>query len=113
MSNHPSTQKLNTLKSFQLMSWAQKPEVFARLSEDRDEDIAGDAAKDLGFNITTSNIKGIRQALGISKRRAPVPGAASTAQIEDDLQELAKYVIGMAQQLGMSIPARVNDILSR
>lgn len=112
MSNHQATQKLNTLKSFQLMSWAQKPDVFPRLSADRDEDLAAAAGEALGFPVTNSNIKGVRTALGVSKKRQPV-GSVDSAQLLADLQELSGFVVGIAQQLGMAIPARVTTILER
>lgn len=112
MSNHQATQKLNTLKSFQLMTWAQKPEVFTRLASDRDEDLAAEAGKALGFPITTSNIRGVRTALAISKKRAVV-GQADLPQVREDLYELTQFVIGITQQLGMAIPARVLTILER
>lgn len=112
MSNHQATQKLNTLKSFQLMTWAQKPEVFTRLASDRDEDLAAEAGRALDFPITTSNIRGVRTALAISKKRAVV-GQADLPQVREDLYELTQFVIGIAQQLGMAIPVRVLTILER
>ena len=112
MSNHQSTQKLNTLKSFQLMTWAQKPEVFPRLSSDRDEDLAAEAGNALGFPVTRSNINGVRGALGVSKKR-PAGGFIDTARTADDVHELAQFLVGIAQQLGMAIPGRIIDILER
>ena len=112
MPNRQSTQKLNTLKSFQLMTWAQKPDVFPRLSADRDEDLAAAAGEALGFPITRSNINGVRTALGISKKR-PAGGFVDNAQLAADLQVLSGFVVGIAQQLGMAIPGRIIDILER
>lgn len=112
MSNNQANQKLNTLKSFQLMTWAQKPEVFTRLANDRDEDLAAEAGKALDFAVTTSNIRGVRTALAISKKRAVV-GQVDLPQVREDLYELTQFAIGLAQQLGMAIPARVLTILER
>lgn len=111
MSTHATTQKLNTLNSYKLMTWAQLSGVFDRLAIDGDEQLAAEAAVYLGFHITKSNIKGIRDALGIRKARAKT--APDAAQQLQDLQELAAFVIGIAQQLGMAVPQRVQTILER
>lgn len=95
--NRPIRNTLNKLNNYHLFAWVSSKRDWVEKCSLNQDQIANQAAKDLGFRVTRANLKEVCLALGVA---LPNKRGASTApDLRQKLEAMDQRLLDMDQRL--------------